>query len=145
MVKQRNNNRMSRLLRRDDGQALVEFALIVPVFLMIVLAVVEFGQAWNVYQALSEGASVGARTAVIANPTITLDTVSQRINRNLHAAGVDTAAATKTVTGFHAGSGTPATVTISYPYQLGWLQPFMGWTNAQAAFNMTSSVTMRNE
>ena len=145
MVRNCVNTVMRRLAKREDGQALIEFALIIPIFLLLVFAVVEFGQAWNVYQSINAAAGIGARTAVLANPTVTLDTVAARINVNLYAAGVDTAAATKNVVGFHAGSGTPATVSISYPYQLRWLQPFMGWTSAQAAFNMNSSVTMRNE
>jgi Flp pilus assembly protein TadG len=145
MVKTCVKTLLRKLTRREDGQALVEFALIVPIFLLLVFAVIEFGQAWNVYQSINSAAGIGARTAVLANPTVTLDTVAARINVNLHAAGIDTAAAIKTVAGFKGTSGSPATVTISYPYQLHWLQPFMGWTTAQAAFNMNSSVTMRNE
>ena len=136
---------LRRLLRREEGQALVEFALIVPIFLLLVFAVVEFGQAWNVYQSINSSAGIGARTAVLANPTITLDTVAARINVNLHAAGIDTAAAQKLVSNFNGTTGDSLTVTIIYPYELHWLRPFMGWTNAQAAFNMTSSVTMRIE
>ena len=145
MVKRRMKLSLPRWGKRDEGQAIVEFALVAPIFLLLVFGVVEFGRAWNVYQTLTDAAREGARTAVVANSPVTLDTVAYRINTNLFAAGLDTASATKTVTGFRAGTGTPATVTISYPYQLRWLQPFMGWTTAQAAFNMNTSVTFRNE
>ena len=136
---------MRRWRRREDGQAIVEFALVAPIFLLLVLGVVEFGRAFNVYQTVTDAAREGARTAVIANPTFTLDTVAARINANLNGAALDTASAIKTVTGFHTGTGTPLTVSISYPYHLGWLQPFMSWTNAQASFNMNAVITFRNE
>lgn len=130
---------------REDGQAIVEFALVAPIFLLLVFGVVEFGKAWMTYQAMTDAAREGARVAVVANTTTTLDTVAARINNNLAGSGMDTANATKTVTGFGAITGTPLTVTITYPYQLQWLQPFMGWTNAQASFSMNTTITMRNE
>ena len=133
-------------LRGDTrGQALVEFALILPLFLLLVMAVWQFGRAWQVYQTLTDAAREGARTAVVANPNITVDSVAAKINRNLQLAALDTASAIKTITGMHGGTGTQATIAISYPYQLRWLQPFVGWTGAQASFNMNTSVVFRNE
>ena len=41
--------------------------------------------------------------------------------------------------------GMGAVCSISYPYQLRWIQGLMGWTGAQAAFTMNTSVTFRNE
>jgi hypothetical protein len=49
------------------------------------------------------------------------------------------------VTGFHGGTGVPATVSISYPFMIRWITPFMGWTGAQASFTMNTSVVFRNE
>ncbi len=129
----------------DGGQALVEFALITPLLLLLLLGVYEFGRAWNVYQTLSDAVREGGRTAVVANSSITVDSVVARINDNLNRAGIDTAKAVKTISGFHAGTGTPATVSIAYPYQLRWIQGLVGWTGAQALFQMTTSVVFRNE
>ena len=144
MVTQRLASR--RALRADTrGQALVEFALIVPLFLLLVFGVWEFGRAWQVYQTLTDAAREGGRAAVVANPNFTVDSVAAKINRNLGLAALDTARAIKTVTNMHGGTGTQATVSISYPYQLRWLQPFVGWTGAQASFNMNTSVVFRNE
>jgi Flp pilus assembly protein TadG len=131
--------------RGPAGQALVEFALIVPILLLLVLAIVDFGRAWNVYQVLTDAAREGGRVAVVANPSTTIDSVAAKINTLLDAAGLDTASATKTVTGFRAGTGTPATVSISYPYVLRWLTPFMGWTAAQSSFTLNTRVVFRNE
>jgi Flp pilus assembly protein TadG len=51
-------------LRRDDGAALVEFALVLPVLTMLLLGMVSGAVAWNENLALSQGARVAARQAV---------------------------------------------------------------------------------
>lgn len=55
------------------GQALVEFALIVPVFLMLLFALVDFGRVVFAQQAITQGAREGARAALVAalDPAIT--------------------------------------------------------------------------
>jgi len=136
---------VKRRRRHDEGQALVEFALIAPIMIMLVLAVVDFGRAWNTYQVLVDAVREGGRVAVVANPIMTLDSVMSKMNQLMASAGLDTASAQKTVAGFRAGTGTPATVSIAYPYTLRWLTPFMGWTNAQSSFNLNTSVVFRNE
>ena len=51
------------------GQALAEFALIAPVFLLVTFAIIEFG--WYVYsvQTLNEAAREGARYAIVHGST----------------------------------------------------------------------------
>ena len=119
---------MNRILRSERGQAMVEFA-----------------RAWNVYHAVTDAARLGARSAVVADPTTTQDTVYAIVNRALARASIDTTGATATLTGWRAGTGTPATMTIQVPYRFVFLRPFLGWTNNQAAINLTSSFVMRNE
>lgn len=136
-----------RMKRRRKGQALVEFALIVPIFLLLVLGVFEFGRAWNVYQTLSEAAREGARNVVLFNQLSTqqkIDDAAARMNANMAQSALDTAAAVKTFTGVGVPGGA-STVAIRYPYQLRWIQSFMGWTGLQASFNMNASITFRNE
>jgi hypothetical protein len=94
---------------------------------------------------LSGAAREGARVAVVANPTTTIDTVAKKINLQLAAAKMDTASAIKTMSGFQQGTGVPLTLTITYPFMIRWITPFLGWTGAQASFNMITSVTFRNE
>ena len=129
-----------RMKRRRKGQALVEFALIIPIFLLLVLGVFEFGRAWNVYQVLDEAVRVGARNAVLYNSLSAQqkqDSAAVLMNANM-------AAAVKTFTGVGVAGGS-TTVAIQYPYQLRWIQSFMGWTGLQASFSMNANVTFRNE
>src|SRR4029450_12566326 len=55
-----------RRLRRDDrGQALVEFALIAPLFLMLVVGIIQFAVAFNFWFDLQRLANQGARSAAV--------------------------------------------------------------------------------
>ncbi len=58
--------RLPELLRCDDGQSLVEFALTLPVLLLVVTAIMAFGIAFNNYICLTEAASVGARQLTVS-------------------------------------------------------------------------------
>lgn len=49
----------------ERGAAAVEFALIVPILLMLVLGIFEFGRAFNIQVSLSEAAREAARYAAI--------------------------------------------------------------------------------
>ena len=51
--------------RRSRGQALVEFALIAPVFLVLVFAIIEGGRFVFFYEVLNNATREGARYAII--------------------------------------------------------------------------------
>lgn len=57
---------MSRHHRRSSrGQALVEFALIAPLFILALMSVIEFGRAVYTIQILNNAAREGARYAIV--------------------------------------------------------------------------------
>ena len=138
-------NRIRRIVKSETGQAMVEFALVAPLLLMMVIGVFEFGRAWNVYQVITEAARAGARAAVVANAGVTQDSVRATIQHELGRAGLDTSRADISLTGWRAGTGTPASVTIQYVYRFVFLRPFMGWTSDDAAITLSTAFTMRNE
>jgi Flp pilus assembly protein TadG len=51
--------------RYSQGQGLVEFALILPVLLLVMLGIIEFGYAFTVYSSLFNAAREGARYGVV--------------------------------------------------------------------------------
>ncbi len=53
--------------RRERGAAVVEFALVVPVLLILVLGIVEFGRAYQVQTTLSAAAREGARSMALGD------------------------------------------------------------------------------
>jgi Flp pilus assembly protein TadG len=50
----------------QEGQAMVEMALVLPVLLLVVTGILTFGLAFNNYILLTEATSVGARTLAIS-------------------------------------------------------------------------------
>jgi Flp pilus assembly protein TadG len=57
---------MKRRSRREGGQALVELALVLPIFLMLLLGIVQFGTIFRDYIALTDATRVGGRQAAVA-------------------------------------------------------------------------------
>ena len=53
-------------IRRDDGQAIVEMALILPILISIVLGIAQFGIAYNNYITLTDATRAGARKAAVS-------------------------------------------------------------------------------
>lgn len=68
--------RMRRLMRDEEGAAVVEFALVFPVLALIVCGIIDFGRAFytvnNIISAVREGARYGA---ILAAP---MSTTGQR-------------------------------------------------------------------
>ena len=58
---------------REDGTAVVEFALIVPLLLLIVFGILDFGRALNYLNDSTQLARAGARWAVVDKPFSDLD------------------------------------------------------------------------
>lgn len=56
-------------LRREDGQAATEMALVLPILLMVILGIVQFGIAFNNYITLTDATRAGARKASVARFT----------------------------------------------------------------------------
>jgi Flp pilus assembly protein TadG len=94
---------MQVLRRRRDagnnrsGAALVETAIVLPIFFMVVLGVIEFGRAMMVAQLLNNGAREAARLAIMDGSTNTQVDAAVR-NFVSSAVGVDPAKLTVTIT-----------------------------------------------
>ncbi|CAN5299545.1 hypothetical protein BH24CHL10_BH24CHL10_02060 [soil metagenome] len=56
---------MSVPFGRPRGQSLVEFALILPILLILLLGLLDFGRAVAAYNSVSNGARSGARVAIV--------------------------------------------------------------------------------
>lgn len=134
-----------RRLRARPGQGLVEFALVLPVFLLLIMGIVEFSRALQADQLAEQAARVGARTAVVADPTVTADTVIVRVKSHFAQAGFDSSRVLIDMHNFRAGSGSQFGIRVRYPHTMGFLRPFVGWTGAQATVTITGQYQMRNE
>ena len=52
-------------LKRENGQAFVEFAIVLPVLVMLVLGICQFGLAFHNYLSITDATRVGARAAAV--------------------------------------------------------------------------------
>ncbi|MGZ4270299.1 MAG: TadE/TadG family type IV pilus assembly protein [Solirubrobacteraceae bacterium] len=59
-------SRTSRL-RAEDGQAVIEFALVLPLLVAFILLVADMGRLFNAYNDLNQMAADGARFAAVGN------------------------------------------------------------------------------
>src|SRR5262245_12194347 len=100
----------------ERGQALVEFALILPVILLVMVGMLEFARAWNLHQVMTDAAREGARRAAIAdtkssNPQ-TQDSVKAAMWSYMSQAGYDPQYT-------NIATGTPTPITMQGPGGIG--------------------------
>ena len=129
--------------RRERGQALLEFAFVVPIFLVLVLGVVDFSWALRSWITVTNSAREGARYGAVG---ATCDGIKQR--------AVDTSADLLTVSDVSVANcqgdpGTDVSVTVDYDYSfitpLGDLLTLISGGTFPETLNMTSSSDMRIE
>lgn len=58
------------LARDSRGQSVIEFALVLPLLLVVVFGITEFGRAWLTMNVLTSAAREGARLAVVTAPDV---------------------------------------------------------------------------
>jgi Flp pilus assembly protein TadG len=129
----------------EDGQALVEFALVLPFLLLMIVGLVEFARAWNTQQVLTDAAREALRNSVVANPSFTYDALLGQIDQALMRASLNPDDAQVTVDGWKAGTGTPARIRIDYRYEFGVFGPLIGWATDDRSLALSTSFVMRNE
>ena len=61
------HDRIVRRHRADEGAALVEFALVLPFFILLLMAMIDFGLVFGGYTSLRNGVQAGARLASVDN------------------------------------------------------------------------------
>jgi Flp pilus assembly protein TadG len=59
--------RLPHARRGQRGQALVEMALVIVLFVTLVMGVLEFGRAWMIANMITHAASDGARAAAVSD------------------------------------------------------------------------------
>ena len=113
----------------ERGAVAVEFALILPILLMLVLGIVEFGRAYNTQISLTHAARESVRVMAISDDPTRARTVAINTAVTLYPALVDTNIAITTNNSANTARCAPgarATVTISYTQETltGFAGPF---------------------
>ena len=128
--------RSTKKLRRR-GAAAAEFAIVAPVFFLMVIGFIEIGRALMVQQVLINASRVGARMAsTTGSSTGSVETAVQDYTTSVAVPGVDVAVSPNPAT---AAAGTTMTVTASVPFNdVSWMSSpwFLGGRTLSATSKM---------
>jgi len=125
----------NKLMRREEGQSLVEFAIVLPFLCLIVLALVDFGRAVNFWLNSSHVASQGARIAAVWGGSGTCSQLATKIKGFSYSGGtvaISFPASTANI-------GDPIRVIVTHPYTYAPSGYIPG------TWNIRGSATMRLE
>jgi Flp pilus assembly protein TadG len=127
--------------RREQGQTMAEFTLVLPVLAILLFGVIQFGIVFNNYLAVTDAVRAGARQAAVARYLPPADREAKvRAKVYASADGLDTSKLKVTVTASsNWDPGSDVTVTASYPYSINLLGKVV------QDGNLTSKTTERVE
>src|SRR5688572_1556229 len=109
--------------KREQGQTMAEFTLVLPVLAILLFGVIQFGIAFNHYLAVTDAVRAGARQAAVARH-LPAGEREAKVRARVYASadGLDTSKLTVTVSASGAWEpGSDVTVTASYPYSINLL------------------------
>ena len=112
----RHHTRLS--FRSDDGQAFVEFALVLPILVLLILGITQFGLAFRNYIAITDAARVGARAAAVKRTSGPCAAASTAI-QNTVSAGQWSQISSRITCVPGTNVGDQVSITINYPYSIG--------------------------
>lgn len=130
-----------RKLRRDErGQALVELALVVPVLLLLVLGIFEFGRLLNAYMTVQHACREGARLGMLGATdaeieAVVASTAAVSLDTTRLTVGVSPPISART-------SGVVMTVSVTYTFEV--VVPLIDRILG-ASVPITSNLSMRVE
>lgn len=129
---------LSQYIKNNRGQAIVEFALVIPWLLLLVVGILEFGLILNQYMVVAEAAREGARSAALGGDDATV------VNVVKAAVPTPTMDRTKVQVAISPSTrirGSAVTVTVTYPLKTITQMMSVFFTDP----NVSGSATMRME
>ncbi len=121
-------------LENEKGQSLVEFALVVPMLLLIVIGIAEFGRAWMTRNIMTGAAREAARMYAVEDDNVA---ASGRADELLSSGGLDLGR--RTITSSNSGGAVSYTISYNFPATIVGIIP--GLDN----ITLSSTTTMRRE
>ena len=122
--------------RDERGAAVVELALILPILVMFVFGIVQFGNGYNARVELTAAVREGARAAALGGTTVTAADIDQKTK----AAAPGLTGSLITVTSARCvGTPVPVNSTVTATYLFQYSIPFVGSRTA----TLTATGVMR--
>ena len=132
--------------RRESGTSVVEMAFVLPLLLLLVFGIGDFGIAFTRWNSLTNAVREGARTGVVFRAPCNAGAVTTDIKDTVASyatsSGLDGAKIVTTVTNACGGTGTPLTVAASSPYNYIAMSALAGLA---PTINLKARTVMRNE
>jgi Flp pilus assembly protein TadG len=130
----------AKLLKNRKGQSLVETALVLPVLILILAAIIDFGIMFNNYLLIGNAAREGARSAAIGSTDAQITAKVNQVASLLDSTKLTIVISPNGTTG--RTSGNPVTVTVKYTYSM--ITPVIG-DIIPGPFQLKAASTMRCE
>lgn len=140
---------MHTRLRSEKGAELIEFALVFPLLLLVVLGVVDFGLLFQRYEVVTNAAREGARVAIL--PGYGQADAEARVSQFLTAGGLSNSPIVDVALNVPRPLGSNcvnvAVVSVSYPHTYLFLGGIIGYFGGDGfgTRNLTATVEMRAE
>jgi hypothetical protein len=139
-----------RRLRECDGQAIVELAVVLPVILILILAIVDVGKAFGYQNDETHLANEAARYAAVANCGSGCSEIATAVQNDApselrNGTGSIVAPGVKVTLCFPEGPGlgNPVLATVTATYR--WLPYLVGKLGLPNTVNITATATARME
>ena len=108
-----------RISRREQGQTVTEFALVLPLLALLLFGVIQFGIIFHQYVTLTDAVRTGGRQGAVArdlpNPTAVVENRVRNASVNLDQSKLSVSVSSTFL------RGDDITVTATYPYSINLL------------------------
>lgn len=126
-----------RIIKNEKGQGLVEFALILPVLILILMAIIEFGFMFNSYLSLSNGVREAGRSAALGSNNAAVEVKLKDASGSLNPDNLSII-----VTPSSRKRGDQITIVATYNYE--FITPIIGGIFSSGV-TLTSEIKVRME
>ena len=127
-------------LKSRSGATAVEFAIVLPIIILLLASSLEIGHAFNILSALQNAAREGARHSVVS--TATTNSVTEICQQSLTTCGITNPVVSVSPDPANAESGTMIRVTVTASYAENSLMSLSKYFNDR---HLSASVAMRKE
>jgi Flp pilus assembly protein TadG len=136
----------TRALTRQEGQTLAEFAIVIPIVVLMLLALFDAGRAVVFYTELTNASRVGARVAMVnqsnsdqcssGDVSFKCAAAAQTSGMGIEASDIDDV----TIAGSECGLIGACTATVSVEYAFEPITPVVGWMLGPITLSASTSM-----
>ena len=124
---------LKNTIKNERGQTMTEFAFVLPILLVLLFGIIQFGIIFNNYVALTDAARAASRKGAVSrnasDPQGDCQSTGYAAGSNLKNPGTDFVLTCSSSW----AAGSDVTVTATYPYDINLL----GWVVASGQLNTT--------